>query len=185
VTPSLVYFVGIPGAGKSTLMAELTSVCQRERVESSRLPHDVLSFGGHVVGAELGAAGVGTDALADRRPVIERATEWIASCPYPLVLAEGDRLASRSWFTAAEDAGYRVRVFYLECSPAVAAARLAGRPTEPDGGRWLAGSSARAATVAGYSAATGWLAAILDGHKPPMALAHTVRRIVPQLGQLS
>lgn len=185
MTPSLVYLVGIPGAGKSTLMGELTGTCRRERVESSRLPHDVLSVGGQVVGAELGAAGVGTDALADRRTVIERATEWIASCPYPLILGEGDRLASRSWFTAADAAGYRVRVFYLECSPAVAAARLAGRAPDPDGGRWLAGSSARAATVAGHAAATGWLAAILDGHKPPMALAHTVRRIVPELGQLS
>lgn len=119
MTPRMIYLVGQPGSGKSTLMAALTKGLARTSYDTpdTPVPHDVLTdrMTGQVVGAELGKQRgdfSGTDALASS--IIDRAAPWIADRPYDLVLAEGARLANRRFIDAALDGGYAVTIGLLD-----------------------------------------------------------------------
>jgi len=99
----LIYLVGAPGAGKSTLMARMTKKYLRTPHGGS-VPHDSLvnPRTGDIVAGELGRQRgqfSGTDALAMN--IITKAIPWIGSCPYPLVLGEGARLANMRFLNAA------------------------------------------------------------------------------------
>jgi hypothetical protein len=118
----LIYLVGQPGAGKSTLMARLTEPFDRHAVPDvlltdNMVAHDVLMLrdSPEIVGAELGKrrdAFSGTDALPSA--VIDKAVPWIATRPYPLILAEGARLANKRFLYAGLDAGYAVTLVLLD-----------------------------------------------------------------------
>ncbi|AKF14669.1 adenylate kinase [Mycobacterium phage AlanGrant] len=113
----MIYLVGQPGAGKSTLMAALTKGLVRSPWHEHTVPHDQLvdRVTGETVAAELGVqrgAFSGTDALASS--IIDKAVPWIQSRPYDLVLAEGARLANRRFIDAALDAGYAVTIGLLD-----------------------------------------------------------------------
>lgn len=115
-THRMIYLVGQPGAGKSTLMRRLTAGFDRVPVNEP-VPHDQLisSVLGNVTHAELGRQRgdfSGTDALASS--IITRAEPWIATRPYPFVLAEGARLGNARFLTAAVDAGYAVLLVVLD-----------------------------------------------------------------------
>lgn len=112
----MVYLIGQPGAGKSTLMARLTEGLERLPSDLP-VPHDRLFVGitGSVVGAEIGkqrGAFSGTDALASA--IIDRAAPWVRNNPYPLMLAEGARLANRRFLTASADGGYEITLALLD-----------------------------------------------------------------------
>jgi hypothetical protein len=111
----LIYLVGQPGTGKSTLMARLTEPYYRQSY-TDPVARDVLLTGeGELVGAELGVrrdAFSGTDALPSA--VIDKAVPWIATRPYPLILAEGARLANKRFLYAGLDAGYAVTLVLLD-----------------------------------------------------------------------
>ena len=120
MTEQLIYLVGQPGSGKSTLMAKLTAQFDRHSIapaEHYPVAHDVLTDKktGAVVAAEIGKRRElfsGTDALASS--VIDKAAPWIASQPYPLVLAEGARLANKRFLEAALAGGYHVTLVLLD-----------------------------------------------------------------------
>lgn len=120
MTANLIYLVGQPGSGKSTLMAKLTAQFDRHSIapaEHYPVAHDVLTDKktGAVVAAEIGKRRElfsGTDALASS--VIDKAAPWIASQPYPLVLAEGARLANKRFLEAAMAGGYHVTLVLLD-----------------------------------------------------------------------
>jgi energy-coupling factor transporter ATP-binding protein EcfA2 len=120
MTEQLIYLVGQPGSGKSTLMAKLTAQFDRHSIapaENYPVAHDVLTDKktGAVVAAEIGKRRElfsGTDALASS--VIDKAAPWIASQPYPLVLAEGARLANKRFLEAALAGGYHVTLVLLD-----------------------------------------------------------------------
>lgn len=106
---ALLYIIGAPAAGKSTLMAELTRYCHR----SSRpkpFAHDVLlNYDGEIVGAEMGrrrGTFSGTDALS--MSVSPLACRFVAAQQFPLVLGEGDRLSHLRFLDSAAAAGVDV-----------------------------------------------------------------------------
>lgn len=129
-THRLLYLIGAPGAGKSTLMARLTSHLDREEVPvlgPGMIPHDVLRFklyGGEdeaegipeeVFGAEIGRRRElfgGTDALP--ASIIEKAIPWVRQLPYPVLLGEGARLANKRFLIAAAEAGYDVHLAVVD-----------------------------------------------------------------------
>jgi hypothetical protein len=111
----MIYLVGGPGAGKSTLMARLTAGLGRLPV-AQPVPHDRLidPVTGSSDALEIGrrrATFSGTDALASA--IITTAVPWLASRPAGLVLGEGARLGNARFLTAAVDAGYDVTLAWL------------------------------------------------------------------------
>lgn len=113
---TLIYLVGAPGCGKSTLMSRLTAPYHRLPI-SSPVPHDALvdPQTGEVERAEIGRrrdAFSGTDALAST--IIERAVPWVYARPYRQLLGEGARLGNYRFLAAAHDAGYSVTLALLD-----------------------------------------------------------------------
>jgi len=110
----LIYFVGPPGVGKSTLMAGLTAACARQSV-AHPFAYDVLTLpraGGRAV--ELGVrrgAFSGTDALAMN--VQPRVLSWLMEGDYQLVLGEGDRLGNRKFLDSVLHLDWRVHLVAL------------------------------------------------------------------------
>ena len=114
----MIYLVGQPGSGKSTLMAALTKGLVRCALDAETpVPHDLLldRVSGEAVGAEIGkqrGAFSGTDALASS--IIDKAVPWVQTQPYDLLLAEGARLANKRFIQATADAGYAVMLGLLD-----------------------------------------------------------------------
>lgn len=120
MSPRMIYLAGQPGSGKSTLMAKLTAPYDRHSIApcpNYPVAHDVLTepITAAVIGVELGRRRTlfsGTDSLPSS--IIEKAIPWIATVPYPLILAEGARLANLRFIKAAVDAGYSVDLALLD-----------------------------------------------------------------------
>ena len=110
----MIYMIGEPGAGKSTLMARLTEPWERF-VATGQPRRDLLLEGETIRAVELGkrrAGGFsGTDALGSS--VITVAERWLYQHEAPIVLGEGARLANARWLKAGVDAGYRVTLVLL------------------------------------------------------------------------
>lgn len=106
----MIYLVGQPGAGKSTLMRELTGPLIRVPCDLP-VAHDRLAIlsTGAVIAAEIGKQRInfgGTDALASA--IIDKAAPWLETKPYPVLLGEGARLGNLRFIDAAVRAGYAV-----------------------------------------------------------------------------
>lgn len=186
--PDLVYLIGPPAAGKSTLMQRLTSGCDRTQApEEAGVPHSRLHSPktGDVVAVELGRARgrfPGTDALS--MSIAPDARRWIGTVPHDLVLGEGDRLAIASFMMAAKDAGYVVHLVYLHCDPAHLDARCAQRGSAQDRG-WRAGRATKALNLAKWGDGHGCRVIMEDSAvMDPAALAARVTDRIPALKEL-
>lgn len=156
----LLYLIGQPGAGKSTLVAGLTAGLP-STVRSKPFSHTLWDVEPWVV-CELGCRREtfsGTDALG--MSVQPKAIAFLQDGAFDYVLAEGDRLANTAFLRAAEEAGYNVQVVLLAVSEAIAqhrrAARAAALQSNPQNPTWLKG---RVSKVRNLAAA--WAPAVLD-----------------------
>jgi energy-coupling factor transporter ATP-binding protein EcfA2 len=151
---SLLYIIGQPGSGKTTLLAKLTE--KREGyVIRKPFAHTYYEGGGPGSSAvvELGekrGAFSGTDTLA--MSVLPKVVTQMEFDPWPLVLAEGDRLATVKFFDAARRVGYGVTVAYLDTPDAQAAEwreqRQATHGAKPQDPTWLKGRISKHARLA-------------------------------------
>ena len=144
---NLVYLIGAPGVGKTTLMEALTAACTR-RLVVEPFAHEWLYRDGELVGVELGrrrGSFAGTDALS--MSVGPEASRWVRRCRARLVLGEGARLATRRFLYAARSAGYRITLVHLVAPAAVLDERRARRGSAQDPA-WMRGAESRAARLA-------------------------------------
>ena len=135
MTQELLYLFGEPGAGKSSLMSHLT---RRLTVTPYQHPfqHRLYTTAGVY---ELGPRGhgsfPGTDGLS--MSVQPTVVNWLRQQQPSFVIGEGDRLANGSFFEAARDLGYSLRLVHLKGEHAAALHRSI-RNTNQNAG-WVAG----------------------------------------------
>lgn len=142
---ALVYLIGEPGVGKSTLMAAATAGHDRYP-QTTPLRHDLLVKDGIIEAAELGARRgtfSGTDALPMN--AVTKAEEMLRTSIAPVLIGEGARLGVRRFLEASVAAGRRTTLVYLT-SPHAAAQRAARGTGQKDS--WVKGAATRAANLA-------------------------------------
>lgn len=145
----LVYLIGAPGSGKSSLMAGLTRRCWRRPLDEDGVARDQLLIDGRLIGVEVGRlreAFSGTDALG--MAVHPKAVLWISALARDaLVLAEGQRLATLKFLHAATTGDYLVDLVWLDTPPDVCAARRAARGSKQTDS-WVKGATTRVGRLA-------------------------------------
>lgn len=177
---TLCYLIGVPGAGKSTAMAALLD--RWELIEEIKLPfaHRRLRHPDLGEAAELGrhrpGGFSGTDALA--MAVQPRVLQWLypghpdRSCPFDLVLGEGDRLGNSSFLEGAMARGWTIRLAILTISPLLAQARRDARGSEQHE-PWVRGRQTKVYNMARWAAdrPVRISTAMIDASRPVDAVA--------------
>lgn len=186
----LVYLVGPPGVGKSTIMAELTGGLNRVPRQSGQLKYDDLCRvhtppqTAEVVGVELGArraAYSGTDALG--MAVNPHAVDWILSTEQTLVLGEGARLANARFLRAAVSAGFVVHLVHLSAVPDVLAERRESRGSSQNPA-WIRGAETRASNILETVGPEALRYRISATYSTPAEIVGLLTEAVPALGVL-
>lgn len=142
--PLMLYLVGRPGAGKSTLMAALTAGLP---FVERKQPVAHLDYGGRVVQLGRNREGFpGTDTLG--MASIVTVQSWVSSNERPMVLlGEGDRLATPKFFDHCRAAGYETTVVGVVSPNDTVQQRRAARTDWHPNEAWLRGRDTKAAKL--------------------------------------
>ena len=122
---SLIYLIGYPGSGKSTVMAGALGATRRdgepirtiERVEKQPFAHTIYTDGIIELGRYREVYS-GTDTLS--LGVQPKVLDWMGKSNAEVIVGEGDRLGNAKFFAAVEAQGRAVQVVYLKCAELVA-----------------------------------------------------------------
>lgn len=159
---TLVYLIGQPGSGKSTVTEELFGGLPSEASDDP-IAHIV-----YPSAIQLGAkreSFSGTDAFPMN--IQPQVVPFMKDSAGQLFFAEGDRLANDKFFTSCVAAGIGLRVFMLHTPNAVAAERRKARGSNQST-TWLKG---RITKVYRLWKSWGDKAYLLDGTKSPAEIA--------------
>jgi hypothetical protein len=171
------YVVGVPGAGKTTALAEARQLRGWTLVADEKLPlrHQLWATPGgqwvHQLGWNRPDGLSGTDTLSfSVQPVI---AAWLASVDAPAKLVgEGDRLATDGFFQAAADAG-DLRLLWIDTPEVVARERVTGRGSVQSLA-WWRGRATKVARLVER-----WPAERIDGCQAPERVAARVAQWLP------
>lgn len=175
------YVLGVPGSGKSTLLRALLPVPVGYR--PTPVPHLLYatSDGTRIAGAQIGADHPrfpGTDRLS--MAIQPKAIDWVRTAPVPILVGEGDRLATQAFLAALFASTTEATVLLLVCPEDVAAERRRGRGSAQSE-QWLRG---RRTKIDRLVAALGDRVVRLDAREPVEVLCATAIERVPALGSL-
>lgn len=174
------YLIGVPGSGKSTLLRTITAGLDTSW-ERRPLAHALYWRGTNLAGAQLGAHHPhfpGTDRLS--MSVQPTAIALVAARPWPVVIAEGDRLATNAFLTALRDHSDTFTLLYLNTPDQLAAERRATRSASTPTAAWLQGRTTKVRNLT-----TTWPHTELDGTLPPDQLAQAAIAASPALQALT
>lgn len=148
----LLYLVGAPGVGKSTIARELRSGWDTQVVGFGPVPHVRLGHpsGGRVLGLELGVPRPnfpGTDALA--MDIGPRALQWLSTQYFPFAFGEGARLATRPFLGGLARAGVAVTLVRLAADEELLTQRWKDRGAKQNPS-WRKGAATRAERLADW-----------------------------------
>ena len=146
---SLLYIVGAPGVGKSTLARALTEGWDREVLRSAPVPHSRLRhpLTGRLTGLELGVPRPdfpGTDTLA--MDISPRALHFLTGTCVPFALCEGSRLATRPFLGELARSGVDITVVSLTADEELLTARWRARGSVQNP-TWRKGAATRAQRI--------------------------------------
>lgn len=171
----LLYVIGIPGAGKSTVIRQALTGLARWQIDGT-VPHLIYDRSSESEGeyplAQLGrerGSFSGTDALA--MSIQPKVISWLENRPYPNIVAEGDRLGNDKFFGEVKELGIELTVAYIHVPGDYAAQRRFERGSQQDE-RWLKGRASKVANLHEKWVDKNW---ILDGTKTPEELAARLR----------
>jgi hypothetical protein len=181
---TLVYLIGAPGAGKTTLMQALVAKCQPYRALRP-FGFTVLACPDKSEAAMLGITREGgfsgTDALSmSVQPKVE---DWMRTAPYELVLGEGDRLGNVKFLSAMLNLNWRVNVAHLIASPDLLDIRCAERGSNQSA-TWRSGRATKVRRVGEWAATNAHSYLPLDAAAPVWVNAQRVARKWPPLLRL-
>lgn len=170
----LIYAVGVPGAGKTTLIEALLEDSGEPELETHPFAHRLYPDGSVLLG-KPGVFG-GTDTLS--MSVQPKVLEWLAGqwkgCG--TVWGEGDRLGGLGFLQAARDTSSvdLVTLVWLDLPPEVAAERRRARGTEQNES-WVRGRETKVRRVVESWSALGGDLCRLDARLAPDELADDAR----------
>lgn len=147
----LLYLIGGPGSGKTTVMETLLNMPGTEQQWAGWAdPFPYLRRDELILLGRRRPGFGGTDTLS--MSVARVAEAWIAATPARVVCGEGDRLAYGGFFDAARSGGYQLNLIYLDTHPLIAADRRAARAaelnTKPQNDAWVKGRETKAFKLA-------------------------------------
>lgn len=181
----LLYLVGPPGVGKSTLARELRTGWDTEVERTHPVPHTRLNnpATGRTAGVELGVPRSdfpGTDALA--MDIGPRALSFLSSSYLPFAFGEGARLATRPFLGGLAQQGVRVTVVELTAPIALLDERWRERGARQNPS-WRKGAATRAQRIAAWADGTPGVRLLrLDAEaQAPQELAGAVRGAFPPI----
>lgn len=146
----LLYLIGAPGVGKSTVAREVTSGWDKELIKSHPVPHSRLLHPAtrRCLGVELGVPRTdfpGTDALA--MDIGPRALQFLSSHLTPFALGEGSRLATRPFIGGLAQVGVAVTLVRLTADEELLTRRWQERGAKQNPS-WRKGARTRADRLA-------------------------------------
>lgn len=122
----LVYLMGEPASGKTSVMREIVSGLQFE-VVNKPFTHTIYENGFIQLGKDRNPFG-GTDTLPMN--VQPKVISWLSSTSYPVVLGEGDRLTNSKFFDAVLRSEYDLALWYIATPQWVSKQRRMKRNTK-------------------------------------------------------